>query len=445
MIKLSRAQCSEAVAFVSDAIADGYILDAGAGTRGAAIDEGLRRYRAATGTPMGRHTFRNRVLRAKELYRMTPKAKRLKSSGKHAKAAPPVDLAALSGRLRAALKPGAKSLPELSIKLKCRVGDLLDVLDMLKGQGVNVLRTGDKLDIPPARQAGYLAQSRFEFVSRADNTFSFGAFGDLHAASKHTRWDVREDLIRRSEKHGVQAILDTGNWIDGECNFNRYDLEVVGLEQQCAMLARRHPRTELPIYAVTGDDHEGWYEQRDGINVGKYAESIMRSAGHQWTDLGYMEAHVMLRNAKSGKTATLAIVHPGGGSAYALSYSIQKIVESYEGGEKPAVGLYGHYHKLWAGIIRNVWVVQTGTQQDQTPFMRKKRLEAHVGGSIIDLEQDPRTGAIISMTPKLLRYFNRGFYSGGVGDLWSHSGAIVRPKRSIAAIAATRPRGAGAR
>jgi hypothetical protein len=78
-----------------------------------------------------------------------------------------------------------------------------------------------------------------------------------------------------------------------------------------------------------------------------------------------------LRNANSGKATTMAVCHPGGGSAYALSYSIQKIIESLEGGEKPAVGLYGHYHKLWAGNIRNVWCVQTGCQEDQTPFMRK--------------------------------------------------------------------------
>lgn len=441
--KLTRAQCAEAVAFVSDAMADGFALAPGNGKTGGALAEGFRRWRAVVGGDLDRQSFRRRVERARDLYGILPKAKRLK--GRARPATKRGDPSELVPRLRAALKPGAKTLPELSVKLKASVGDLLDAIDMMKSHGVNVLRTGDRIDIPPARQAGYLAKHRVEFVSRGDNTFSFGAFGDLHAASKHTRWDVRDDLVRRAEAHGVQAILDTGNWIDGECNFNRYDLEAVGLEQQCAMLARRHPCTKLPIYAVTGDDHEGWYEQRDGINVGRYAEGIMRAAGHDWTDLGYMEAHVTLRNAHSGKCATLAVVHPGGGSAYALSYSIQKIVESYEGGEKPAVGLYGHYHKLWAGIIRNVWVVQTGCQQDQTPFMRKKRLEAHVGGTIVDLEQDPRTGAIVGMTPKILRYFNRGFYSGGVGNLWSRSGPIVKPKRSVDAVHGRHKRGAGTR
>ena len=97
-----------------------------------------------------------------------------------------------------------------------------------------------------------------ELVSRKDNTFCFGAFGDLHAGSKYCRWDVREDLIWRAEKRGCQAIFDTGNWIEGDARFNQFDVEERGMERQLQLLARNHPKTLLDIYAVTGDDHEGW-------------------------------------------------------------------------------------------------------------------------------------------------------------------------------------------
>jgi hypothetical protein len=321
------------------------------------------------------------------------------------------------------------TLHEISAKLKIPVRAARDAVGALKKQHAHIVSEGDKFHIPGEPMVSYTAGASVELVSRKDNTFCFGAFGDLHAGSKHTRWDVREDLVRRSERAGAQAIFDTGNWIDGDARFNRYDLVASGLEAQCELLAALHPRTRLPIYAVAGDDHEGWIAQREGVNVGRYCEQVMREAGHNWRDLGYMEAHVTLRNANSGKTATMAVVHPGGGSAYALSYAIQKIVESYEGGEKPAVGLYGHYHKLMAANIRNVWCVQTGCQQDQTPFMRKRRLEAHVGGSIIQLEQDPTTGAILAMEPQLVRYFNAAYYEKG--NRWSHHGNIKQPRRSV--------------
>lgn len=281
---------------------------------------------------------------------------------------------------------------------------------------------------PPA---SFIDGHVLEITSRPDNTFVFGAAGDLHAGSKYTRWDVRDDLYRQFIEAGAQCSFDTGNWIDGDASFNRYDVEATGLDRQCRLLAERHPRG-LPTYAVWGDDHEGWYVQREGIDVGRYCESIMREAGHEWTNLGFMEAHILLKNANSGKTASMAVVHPGGGSAYAVSYSIQKIIESLEGGEKPAVGLYGHYHKGWAGIIRNVFAVQTMCQQDQTPFMRKKRIEAHVGGVLVKLRQDPRTGAIVSMAPELIRYFNRDWYPGA--GRWSKHGDVRMLDRSQYAI-----------
>jgi len=275
---------------------------------------------------------------------------------------------------------------------------------------LNLKAPGHQDAIEHAPAASWTKGHALELTSFKDNTFLFGAAGDLHAGSKYCRWDVREALYEHFINEGAQCNFDTGNWIDGEAAFNRFDIEVHGVDRQCRHLAANHPRG-LPTYAVWGDDHEGWYVQREGINVGKYNERIMQEEGHAWVDMGYMEAHVMLKNANSGKSVPMSVVHPGGGSAYAISYSIQKIVESLEGGEKPAVGLYGHYHKLMAALTRNVWWVQTGCQQDQTPFMRKKRLEAHVGGALIKLRQDPRDGTITSMTPELIRYFNKGYYA----------------------------------
>lgn len=272
--------------------------------------------------------------------------------------------------------------------------------------------------------------SSVKIQSRDDNTFCFGAIGDLHAASKYCRWDVREDLIRRIERRGATAIFDTGNWIDGEHpRINKHSLKVHGMTAQLEYLAENHPRTKLPIYAVTGDDHEGWYAQREGIDIGKLCESTMREHKHNWFDLGYIEAYVTLVNKNSGKKHVLDVMHPGGGSSYATSYRPQKIIESLEGGEKPAVILIGHYHKLIQGIVRNVWYIQTGCAQDQTPFLRKKSIEAHVGGAIVDLEQDPRTGAIISCRAELIHYYGRGYHE--LSKRYSMSGNVRQPLRVV--------------
>ena len=278
-----------------------------------------------------------------------------------------------------------------------------------------------------AGEAAYTKGTSLVYESNDDGRYLFGVVSDTHLGSKYERLDVLNDLYDRFAKAKIERVFHAGNWIEGESTFNKYDLLVTGLDGQIRYLAENYPRRPgIMTYAVAGDDHEGWYAQREGINVGKYAEAEMRRQGRQdWLNLGYMEAHVALKHKTSGKTAMMAVVHPGGGAAYALSYSIQKIIESLEGGEKPAVAIYGHYHKLWAGNIRNVWAYSAGTTKDQDPFMRKRRIEAHVGGGMIELEQDAESGAIIGFMPRMQRYFNRGFYEGR----WSHHGPVAAAER----------------
>lgn len=326
-------------------------------------------------------------------------------------------------------------LKDIMSAVKMGVGEVLDLVEELKSEGVNIVREGESFTIAKNFAASWTKGDALEIFSRKDNTFLFGACGDNHVGSKYHREDVFHDLYRRYTENDVQAVFNTGNWIDGEARFNTYDIVAHGIDSQVRLLAELHPKVKFPTYAVWGDDHEGWYAQKDGIDVGRYTESIMREEGHNWHDLGFMEAHVKLTNSNSGKSSILSVVHPGGGSSYAVSYRPQKIIESLEGGEKPAVLLLGHYHKLDAGITRNVFYAQTGCGMDQSPFMRKKSIEAHVGGTQIALEQDPETGAITGFTPSLWRYFNRAYYfkEGKANDRWSKHKAVKPVPRSVAA------------
>ncbi len=271
-------------------------------------------------------------------------------------------------------------------------------------------------------QAAYLGGPQHTFTAEQDGTFTFGACGDQHMCSKYERLDVAEALYDAYAEAGCSVVLNTGNWIDGEARFNVHDLHTRGMDAQLRYLARAYPRRPgITTYAVSGDDHEGWFAQREGIDIGRHAERTFRDVGRtDWIDLGYMEAPVRVVHPRTGKAAIISVTHPGGGSSYALSYSVQKIIESLDGGEKPAVLLAGHYHKLWAGSIRNVWAIQTGCSQDQTPFMRKKKLEAHVGGCLVKLTQDPDTGAIVRCQVEIIRFFHRGYYE----NRWNHHGPV---------------------
>ena len=320
------------------------------------------------------------------------------------------------------------SIDEIVAQLGCTKGQVVDGIEELTREGNQLHLLGDKWTLSTAPHPAFMRVDQLPtYYSRPDGTYLFGACGDNHIGSKYARLDVLEALYDWYEAEGVDRVYNTGNWIDGEARFNKHDLIVHGMDNQLRELASKYPqRKGITTYAVAGDDHEGWYAQNLGIDIGVRAEQTMRAEGRKdWVNLGYMEAHIKLVHSVTGASAILAVVHPGGGSAYAVSYSIQKIIESLDGGEKPAVGIYGHYHKLWSGNIRNVWVMQTGTTEDQTTFMRKKKLEAHVGGGMIKLTQDPESGAIVRFRPEFQRFFNKGFYN----NRWNMGGAVQHAAR----------------
>jgi len=158
---------------------------------------------------------------------------------------------------------------------------------------------------------------------------------------------------------------------------------------------------------ITGDDHEGWW-QKEGYNWGKHLELEAIDQGR--TDLVYA-GHVEsdLRIEHNGHYDIMRLMHPGGGSAYAVSYKAQKLIESFEGGEKPAIFVYGHYHVADFLPYRNVYAIGLPGLQAQTVFGRKKGLRMEVGGAIIRAAQDD-DGHIAACSVEFIMFYDRKFY-----------------------------------
>ena len=285
-------------------------------------------------------------------------------------------------------------------------------IDRLRHAGYNVIpslshRGGIVLDaVPMVPSAKAIVHDLSKY---ANQWVRFGVCGDKHLGNMHARLDVLKLMYDLFASEGITTAYDTGNWIDGECRFNKGELLVHGLDQQVDYWIENHPqRKGITTRYVAGDDHEGWYQQRECLEIGRYAMLRARDAGRNDLEyLGYAEALIELKSNNGSRM--MMVNHPGGGSAYAFSYKGQKYVESLQGGEKPAIILQGHYHKFNVGYPREVWVVDTGTCCDQTLFMRKKQLQAHVGGQIVELMQAP-DGRIVRFRVEFLPFYDRGFY-----------------------------------
>lgn len=317
--------------------------------------------------------------------------------------------------VRKLLSKRPMSEAELAEDLKCSVKQVSGAVRELRDSGANVSRVaGDKLFLTNLLERG--GSLTLKPRDRGDGWTVIGYVTDNHLCNKHERLDVLNIAYDTFAKEGVTDVLNAGNWVEGEARFNRQELIVApGMDPQLDYWIDRYPsRKGITTHYVTGDDHEGWWIQRECINVGQYAQMKAEKAGrNDLKYLGHVEADIRLKCGKGSAVARL--MHPGGGSAYALSYAPQKLVESFQGGEKPAVLFIGHYHKWDYCFPREVHCISGGCTVDQTAFLRKNKIAAHVGFSLVKFKQDPTDGHITRLSVEWNPFYDRGYYEKRFG------------------------------
>lgn len=301
------------------------------------------------------------------------------------------------------------TIEELSNHFDAGIGKIKEAVSQLADKRLN-LRTTAEGGLWVASDLPVREPTTIDLRTLKGNAISFGLTADNHLGSRYARNDVLNALFDLWADMGITTVYQGGNMIEGEATFNKGDLVAHGIEGQLDYFIENWPqRKGITTRFVTGDDHEGWYVQRESIDIGQLIEDRARKAGR--TDLvylGHME-HDFILKAEHGN-ATMRLIHAGGGSAYAYSYSVQKLVESYTGGEKPNILLVGHFHKFEYSYPRGVHCVQAGCTQDQTPFLRKKRIEAMIGGCTISFTQS-KDGLVHGFTPRFDPFYDRDFYA----------------------------------
>lgn len=121
-----------------------------------------------------------------------------------------------------------------------------------------------------------------------------------------------------------------------------------------------------------------WGNSKHGAGITAVEDVCDRVTGSHF--IGYHEGDIIINNCK------IKLWHgEDSGGSYAHSYRLQKLVEAFNGGEKPQILFTGHTHKSMYLYDRNIHCVSTGCLQNQSGFMRTKRLSAHVGFWIIEV------------------------------------------------------------
>lgn len=230
------------------------------------------------------------------------------------------------------------------------------------------------------------------------NHVKFGLFGDNHIGNVNYDSGLMKLYLKETVKQGVDFHLNTGDIFDGWYQ-NRpssiFEQNAIGFDRQMTMAVKEFEGLEAPLYFITGNHSYNTFVRGAGVEAGPYFEDKLRAKGIDANYLGNAEGEVSI-----GENCKIRLLHPDGGTAYAISYKSQKIVESFTSGSKPQMLAIGHFHKLEYIFYRNVHTFQTGTMMGQTKFMKGKGIPAHKGFWIVDVYSDNK-GNINKIIPQL--------------------------------------------
>jgi len=212
----------------------------------------------------------------------------------------------------------------------------------------------------------------------------FGVFGDTHIGSTYERLDALRDYYANAQAREITTMIHAGDVLAGHRVYRGQEFEIHkhGWEEQRRHFAEAMPQSgDITTYFITGN-HDASFKKLTGMEPGP---SLME-AREDWQWVGADIGTVELKTS-NGLKFRVQLLHPGGGTAYAISYRPQKLIESLAGGTKPDLLVIGHYHKLeFMPAYRNVAVLQAGCFEDQTPYMAREGIQAHVGGWFIDVD-----------------------------------------------------------
>lgn len=228
-------------------------------------------------------------------------------------------------------------------------------------------------------------------------TIKFAIMGDTQLGSKYTQLTHLHNFYDLCEREGIKDVYHTGDLTEGLKMRvgHEYELYTVSADDMRDEVVKNYPcRKGITTHFISGNHDASIYKQV-GYDIGLAIDRLR-------PDMKYLGRDCAVINLTPN--CTLELRHPWDGTAYALSYKIQKMIEAMESDSKPNILAVGHYHKAEYLFYRNVHALQTGCFQGQTPFTRGKGISVHLGGWIVTVRVD-KDGYIQGFAPEFVPYY----------------------------------------
>jgi UDP-2,3-diacylglucosamine pyrophosphatase LpxH/biotin operon repressor len=209
----------------------------------------------------------------------------------------------------------------------------------------------------------------------------FGVVSDTHLCSKYQQITLLNDIYNIFVAEGITKVYHAGDVTEGfkMRPGHEHDIFCHGADSQVDYVVKHYPQRHGITTEFILGNHDYAHVKNGGHDIGIAISNKRPDMKY----LGMLNAVIPLTpNCK------LELNHPLDGASYATSYSVQKYIDSYHGGEKPNFLINGHHHKALYGLYRNVHYLEAGTFEMQSGWMKGKRIAAHVGGWIVEIRLD---------------------------------------------------------
>lgn len=237
-----------------------------------------------------------------------------------------------------------------------------------------------------------------ENVWDGTQVIKFAIMGDTQLGSKYAQISHLNRFYDICEQEGITDVYHTGDLTEGlkMRPGHEYELYAVSADDMRDDVVKNYPRKPgITTHFITGNHDASIYKQV-GYDIG---QAIARLR----PDMKYLGRDCAVVNLTPN--CTLELRHPWDGTAYALSYKPQKMIEAMESDSKPNILAIGHYHKAEYLFYRNVHCLQTGCFQGQTPFTRGKGISIALGGWIVTIYVD-QFGTIHRFKPEFVPFYS---------------------------------------
>ena len=232
-----------------------------------------------------------------------------------------------------------------------------------------------------------------KYYKMEGNIFRFAHITDTHMGSIFFNENIWNAIVHEINNSNVDCVFHTGDITEG-FNSKRvdgiYEMAHIGYAEQKKYASEMLSQIDAQIYCIDGN-HDRWYQKPMGANMVEDIAMITDNVKYLGSDM----ADFVIEN--NDRPIKIRLWHGEDGSSYATSYRVQKIIESFTGGDKPNVLLCGHTHKQICMFDRNIHCVSGGAVCTQSNWMRGKRLSNHTGFHIVEMEFNER--GITKFTP----------------------------------------------